>query len=97
MLIPQLGIKTSVAIKPLTPIETVLPFLTQHSHLVNMVLIMTVEPGFGGQRFMNDMMPKVSAVRNKFPDMDIQVDGGLDVDTCQTAKLIKPVRLSFLT
>jgi len=46
---------------------------------------MTVEPGFGGQRFMEDMMPKVQALRNAFPDLDIEVDGGLSLDTIDAA------------
>lgn len=50
-----------------------------------MALIMTVEPGFGGQRFMPDMMPKVAALRKRYPDLDIEVDGGLSADTIDVA------------
>jgi len=50
-----------------------------------MVLIMTVEPGFGGQSFMAEMMPKVEALRKKYPDLQIEVDGGLSEKTIDQA------------
>lgn len=62
-------IQVGVAIKPGTPVEAVLPYVD----LVDMVLVMTVEPGFGGQKFMADMMPKVRLLRDKYPTKDIEV------------------------
>ncbi|KJE95268.1 ribulose-5-phosphate-3-epimerase [Capsaspora owczarzaki ATCC 30864] len=79
------NMKVGVAIKPNTPAESV-EYLVPH---VDMVLVMTVEPGFGGQKFMAHMMPKVEHLRTKFPEMDIEVDGGVGVgatiDACAKA------------
>lgn len=75
------GMKVGVALKPGTPVEQVLSIVNQ----VDMVLIMTVEPGFGGQSFMEDMMPKVAALRKAFPALDIEVDGGLGPATIDAA------------
>lgn len=75
------GMKVGLAIKPNTPVESVYPYV----HLLDQVLVMTVEPGFGGQSFMRDMMPKVSILRQKYPDLIIEVDGGLAVDTIDEA------------
>ena len=80
-LIKSKGMKVGIAIKPNTKVDTVYPYID----MLDLVLIMTVEPGFGGQKFMNDMMLKVVELRNKFPDIDIQVDGGLSEDTIDTA------------
>ena len=90
-------------IKPKTPVEEVFPYVP----FVDQILIMTVEPGFGGQSFMADMMPKVRdlppskirtmqaliivtplkvrALRDRFPHLDIEVDGGLAPDTIDIA------------
>ncbi|KAJ9071879.1 RIBULOSE-phosphate 3-epimerase [Entomophthora muscae] len=75
------GMKAGIAVKPKTPVETVLPFCSS----VDMILIMTVEPGFGGQSFMPEVLPKVTKIRQEFPDLDIQVDGGLGPDTIEQA------------
>jgi ribulose-phosphate 3-epimerase len=50
-----------------------------------MVLVMTVEPGFGGQKFQERCMPKVQALRQKYPELDIEVDGGLGLGTIDIA------------
>ena len=84
-LILQAGKKAALSVKPATPIEAVFPYLDK----LSMVLIMTVEPGFGGQSFMTDMMPKIEALRTECAhrglDMDIQVDGGIGEKTIGTA------------
>ena len=77
------GVKAGVVVKPKTPASAVLPYLAD----VDMVLVMTVEPGFGGQSFMADMMPKVAEIRKEAdkvnPDMLLQVDGGVSADTIE--------------
>ena len=76
------GKRAGVVLKPATAAEAVLPFLAE----VELVLVMTVEPGFGGQSFMADMMPKVAAIRawidEKNPGCELEVDGGVAPDTC---------------
>ncbi len=59
--------------------------LNQHAKLIQMVLIMTVHPGFGGQKFMSSQLPKVTSIREKYPDLNIEVDGGLAEGTIDQA------------
>lgn len=80
-MIKDAGMKVGVSIKPKTPVDQVLPLVP----LVDRVLIMTVEPGFGGQKFMQAMMSKVETLREAFPDLDIEVDGGLGPSTIDSA------------
>lgn len=75
------GCKAALAVKPNTPIEAVYPYLDK----LSMVLVMTVEPGFGGQSFMESTMPKIKELRAKCPELDIQVDGGINADTVKIA------------
>ena len=79
--IRALGCKAALALKPGTPAEAAKP----HLHLCDMVLVMTVEPGFGGQKFMADMMPKLRALRTMLdtenPQCLLEVDGGVDAGT----------------
>jgi ribulose-phosphate 3-epimerase len=78
------GARAGLAVKPGTPIEDYLEF----SDLVDMFLIMTVEPGFGGQKFMSEMMDKVRLTRKWIGDRPIwlQVDGGISIDTITIAR-----------
>ena len=77
------GMKTGVALKPDTPADAVHAICDANK--VDMVLVMTVEPGFGGQKFQPEMMPRVKALRDRYPDIDIQVDGGLGPATIEAA------------
>lgn len=78
------GMRPGVALKPKTPIEEVYP-LVEGENFVELVLVMTVEPGFGGQKFMPETMDKVRLLRNKYPSLDIEVDGGLGPSTIDIA------------
>ena len=75
------GKRVGISIKPNTPAESVFPYLD----LVDMVLVMTVEPGFGGQSFMSSTMEKVKSIRAKKANIDIEVDGGINKDTIKVA------------
>ena len=81
--IHALGKKAAITLKPATPAEEAFPYLDQ----VDMVLVMTVEPGFGGQSFMTDMLSKIQALRTEIDRrglaVDIQVDGGINADTAR--------------
>ena len=85
-LIRSLGVKPGIVVKPKTPAEAVAEYLP----LVDMVLVMTVEPGFGGQKFMADMMPKLKQLRRMLdevnPGCHLEVDGGVDLVTGEVCK-----------
>lgn len=79
------GVKPGLVIKPNTPASAVFPYLDK----IDLVLIMTVEPGFGGQSFMADMLPKVREIKNECKkrgiDMLIEADGGISEATIEQA------------
>ncbi len=81
--IKSAGVIPALVIKPKTKAEAVFPYIKD----IGMVLVMTVEPGFGGQSFMSDMLPKITAIReeaNKYnPSLMIQVDGGIVPETAK--------------
>lgn len=75
--IRSLGVKPAIVLNPETPVERIAPYLDE----VDEVLVMTVHPGYGGQKFIADCLPKVSWVRERRPGLDIMVDGGVNGDT----------------
>ena len=81
-----LGVRAGLSVKPNTRAEAVLPYL----ELCDLILVMTVEPGFGGQSFMEDMMPKLRQIRawidEKNPGCELEVDGGINETTAQIVK-----------
>ncbi len=83
--IKKLGKKAGVAIRPKTPVDVLFPVL----NLLDYALVMTVEPGFGGQAFMADMLPKVQVLRKRIDDAklpcELQVDGGINLKTARQA------------
>ena len=84
--IRALGVKPGIVVKPNTPAEAIEAYLP----LVDLVLVMTVEPGFGGQKFMAHMMPKLKQLRQMLdkvnPSCHLEVDGGVDLVTAETCK-----------
>ena len=82
------GIKAGLVIKPNTPASAVFPYLEQ----LDLVLVMTVEPGFGGQSFMADMLPKVTAVKEECRrlgiELPVEIDGGVSEDTIAQAAAV---------
>ena len=84
--IRALGVKPGIVVKPNTPAEAI----EQYLPLVDLVLVMTVEPGFGGQKFMAHMMPKLKTLRQMLdkvnPSCHLEVDGGVDLVTVNECK-----------
>lgn len=84
--IAEHGVKPAISLKPGTPAEAARPYLTKCA----MILVMTVEPGFGGQKFMEDMMPKLRTLRSWLDEVNpgcmLEVDGGVDVRTAPICK-----------
>ena len=84
--IRAMGVKPGIVVKPKTPAQAI----AQYIPMVDMVLVMTVEPGFGGQKFMADMMPKVKKLRQMIDEMNpacyLEVDGGVDLENAGICK-----------
>ena len=80
------GKKCGLSIKPATPADALIPYLSS----IDMVLVMSVEPGFGGQRFMADQLPKIAALHERImqvnPGCELEVDGGIDPETAPLVK-----------
>jgi len=74
------GVRCGVSLKPATPVSAIEKFLPK----IDLVLVMTVDPGFGGQKFMSEMLPKIEELRKKFLG-DIEVDGGINAKTALDA------------
>lgn len=78
----RLGVKKGIALRPITAAEAVLPYLEKG---LDLILVMTVEPGFGGQAFMADQLPKLAAIRGYIekycPSCHLEVDGGINAQT----------------
>ena len=71
------NVKTGIALKPNTPISEITSLIP----LIDYVLVMTVEPGFSGQKFMKSCLLKIIELREMYPNLDIQVDGGINLET----------------
>ncbi len=80
------GKKVGLAVKPKTPATVLLPYMD----LLDMILVMTVEPGFGGQKFMHDQLPKIELLRQMLDELNsdclLEVDGGIDPETAPLVK-----------
>ena len=79
--IRALGIRPALVLNPETPAEHVFPYLRECDEL----LVMTVHPGYGGQTFIADCLPKIAAIRARAPELDIMVDGGVNAETAVLA------------
>ena len=79
--IRSMGLRNAIAFNPETPVERVVPYLDE----VDEVLAMTVHPGYGGQAFIDDCLPKIAAIRAMRPALDIMVDGGINAETAVRA------------
>ena len=80
--IREMGAKNAITLNPETPVERVVPYLGE----VDGVLVMTVHPGYGGQKFIADCLSKVEEIRRRRPDLDIMIDGGGNDETIPLAK-----------
>lgn len=79
--IREMGMRNAVVINPETPADCILPYLGE----VDEVLVMTVHPGYGGQKFIESCLPKVAEIRRRMPALNVMVDGGINADTAVLA------------
>ena len=86
MIVKNCGKKVGLSVKPKTPAVTLLPYIS----MLDLILVMTVEPGFGGQSFMHDQLSKIKEIRRMIdglnPACELEVDGGIDSDTSRLVK-----------
>ena len=75
--IAGMGLRPALVLNPETPVEAVYPYLGETPE----ILVMTVHPGYGGQKFIAECLPKVTEIRRRVPDMDIMIDGGANGET----------------
>jgi len=71
------GMRAGIAVKPKTPVSAIADFLPE----LDYALIMSVEPGFSGQQFQPEVLDKVRTLRSEYPDLDIEIDGGVNAET----------------
>lgn len=79
--IRAMGLRNAIVINPETPVEKLFPYLDE----IDEALVMTVHPGYGGQKFIGECMPKVETLRRMRPALDIMVDGGINAETAVIA------------
>jgi len=77
----EAGVKSGVVINPPTAVEAIFPVLSE----VDFVLVMSVNPGFGGQSFMPEVLDKVKVIKEKYPNLEVQIDGGINKETAKLA------------
>ena len=88
-MIHKRGLKAGISVKPKTPASAIMPYLG----MVDMALVMTVEPGYGGQGFITDTLPKIRELHRAAPELHIEVDGGINPDT---SKLVREAGANVL-
>ncbi|MFA5352293.1 MAG: ribulose-phosphate 3-epimerase [Candidatus Gracilibacteria bacterium] len=80
--IKALGMKPGISIKPKTEVSAIEKYLDE----IDLVLVMSVEPGFGGQKFMESALPKIQQLRKLKPELNISIDGGINAETAKLAR-----------
>tara|TARA_Y100000031_G_scaffold117884_1_gene130946 strand:- start:101 stop:754 length:654 start_codon:yes stop_codon:yes gene_type:complete len=81
-IIKNLGVKPGITLNPGTSLDKILPYVDK----VEVVQFMTVNPGFSGQKFIPEVLPKIKELREKYPELDIEIDGGINLETAPLAK-----------